>query len=128
MILSALIVIPLVGALIISLWPAQLESAQARLGGLITLGATLAVSLYLASEFDINNPGFQFVEQLNWIEPLGLSYGLAVDGSALPLVVINSLLSLVAVYISDDVKRPRLYYPLLLIISSAVAGAFLAQN
>lgn len=128
MILSALIVIPLVGALIISLWPAQLESAQARLGGLITLGATLAVSLYLASEFDINNPGFQFVEQLNWIEPLGLSYGLAVDGIALPLVVINSLLSLVAVYISDDVKRPRLYYPLLLIISSAVAGAFLAQN
>ncbi|MEO1444723.1 MAG: NADH-quinone oxidoreductase subunit M [Cyanobacteria bacterium J06635_11] len=126
--LSALIVIPLVGALIISLWPAQLESAQARLGGLITLGATLAVSLYLASEFDINNPGFQFVEQLNWIEPLGLSYGLAVDGIALPLVVINSLLSLVAVYISDDVKRPRLYYPLLLIISSAVAGAFLAQN
>lgn len=128
MILSSLLLIPLVGALIISLWPKKLESTQARLGAMITLGVTLTMSLYLASQFDIGEPGFQFVEHIDWIEALGLSYGLGVDGIALPLVVINSLLSLVSVYISDDVKRPRLYFPLLLVISSAVSGAFLAQN
>jgi NAD(P)H-quinone oxidoreductase subunit 4 len=127
-ILSALLLIPLVGALLISLWPTKLETAQARLGALITLWATLALSLYLVSQFDIGNPGFQFIERLDWVEPLGLSYSLGVDGIALPLVVINSLLSLVAVYISDGVKRARLYYPLLLLITSAVSGAFLAQN
>jgi len=128
MILSTLLLIPLLGALLISIWPTKLEAAQARTGGLITLGVALAASLYLASQFDISDPGFQFVEQINWIEPLGLSYGLAVDGIALPLVLTNCLLSFVSVYISNDVKRPRLYFPLLLVISSAVSGAFLAQN
>ena len=128
MILTLLLVVPLLGALIISVWPTKLEPYQARLGALITLGVTLALSLYLVSQFDIDNPGFQFVERFSWIEPLGLSYSLAVDGIALPLVVVNGLLSLVSVYISGEVKRPRLYYPLLLLISSAVSGAFLAQN
>ena len=128
MILTLLLVVPLLGALIISVWPTELEPYQARLGALVTLGVTLALSLYLVSQFDISNPGFQFVEHFSWIEPLGLSYSLAVDGIALPLVVVNGLLSFVSVYISGEVKRPRLYYLLLLIISSAVSGAFLAQN
>ena len=128
MILSALLFVPLLGALLISLWPTKLDSAQARLGALITLGASLGLSLYLVSQFDITDPGFQFVEQMDWIEPLGLTYSLGVDGIALPLVVMNCLLSLLAVYISADVKRPRLYYPLLLVITGAVSGAFLARN
>ncbi len=126
--LSALILIPLVGALLISIWPTKLESAQIRLGALITLGVTLALSLYLVSQFDINNPGFQFVEKFSWMQPLGLTYGLGVDGLALPLVVINCLLSFISVYLSANINRPRLYFSLLLLISSAVAGAFLAQN
>ena len=126
--LSALILIPLIGALLISIWPTKLESAQTRLGSLVILGVTLALSLYLVSQFDINNPGFQFVEKFSWMQPLGLTYGLGVDGLALPLVVINCLLSFVSVYLSANINRPRLYFSLLLLISSAVAGAFLAQN
>ncbi|MGB3295033.1 MAG: NADH-quinone oxidoreductase subunit M [Phormidesmis sp.] len=128
MILSALLLVPLVGALLISIWPTKLETSEARLGALITSGVTLGLSLYLVSQFDVSYSGFQFVERFDWIEPLGLSYGLGVDGIALPLVVMNALLVLLSVYISDNVKRPRLYYPLLLIIASAVSGAFLARN
>ncbi|MGB3672751.1 MAG: NADH-quinone oxidoreductase subunit M [Phormidesmis sp.] len=128
MILSALILIPLVGALLISLWPTPLSTTYVRRGALITLAVNLVVTVYLITQFDIANPGFQFVERLDWIEALGLSYTLGVDGVALPLVAINSLLCFVSVYISAAVKRPRLYYSMLLLITSAVAGAFLAQN
>ena len=128
MILSALILIPLVGALLISIWPQALEVSQARWAALITLTVNLLVTLYLVSQFDISQSGFQFVEYFAWIEPLGLSYFLGVDGISLPLVVVNSLLCLVSVYLSVEVKRPRLYYPMLLLIASAVAGAFLARN
>ncbi|MEO1623093.1 MAG: NADH-quinone oxidoreductase subunit M, partial [Cyanobacteria bacterium J06632_3] len=62
------------------------------------------------------------------LEPIGLSYSLGVDGISLPLLTINALLCLVSVYISKGVQRPRLYYPLLLLMTSAVAGAFVAQN
>ncbi len=128
MILSALILIPLAGALLIGIWPGTIATKQVRRGSLITLGVNLAVTIYLIAQFDITNPGFQFVEQLDWIETLGLSYRLGVDGVALPLLAINSLLCLVSVYISSEIKRPRLYYSMLLLITSAVAGAFLAQN
>jgi len=127
-ILSALILIPLVGALLISLWPTSLSTTYVRRGALVTLAVNLVVTVYLITQFDIANPGFQFVERLDWIEALGLSYALGVDGVALPLVAINSLLCFVSVYISAAVKRPRLYYSMLLLIASAVAGAFLAQN
>ena len=128
MILSALILIPLVGALLIGIWPTAIASNMARRGALVTLAINLVVTLTLVLQFDISNSAFQFVERLDWIDNLGLSYSLGVDGISLPLLVINSLLCFVATYISNDVKRARLYYPMLLLIASAVAGAFLAQN
>ncbi|MEL7070276.1 MAG: NADH-quinone oxidoreductase subunit M [Cyanobacteria bacterium J06581_3] len=126
--LSALILIPLVGALLIGLLPKTLETNQIRRSALIVLGINLAVTLWLILQFDISNSGFQFVEDIDWIEPLGLSYSLGVDGIALPLVAINSFLCFLSVYISAQIKRPRLYYAMLLLIASAVAGAFLARN
>lgn len=54
---------------------------------------------------------------------------MGVDGLSMPLIMINSLLSWIALYSSDpNLNRPRLYYILLLILGGAVAGAFLAQN
>jgi NAD(P)H-quinone oxidoreductase subunit 4 len=71
----------------------------------------------------------QFLESLPWVESLGLTYQLGMDGLALPLVVINSLLGAIAVYATPvDIRRPRLYFSLVLLIGAAVAGAFLAQN
>ena len=127
--LSALILIPLLGALAISLWPQKLEAKAAKAISFVTLGLNLVLVIWLASQFELTTPGFQFEELLPWVEPLGLSYRLGLDGLSLPLLAINSLLTIVAVYISDPkLHRPRLYYSLLLIINSAVAGAFLSSN
>jgi NAD(P)H-quinone oxidoreductase subunit 4 len=127
--LSALILIPLLGALAISLWPQTLEARVAKTISFVTLGLTLVLVIWLASQFELTTPGFQFEELLPWVEPLGLSYRLGLDGLSLPLLAINSLLTIVAVYISDPkLHRPRLYYSLLLVINSAVAGAFLSSN
>ena len=128
MILSVLLIIPLLGALIISLWPGELDTRQAKIGALIATGIGIFGTLYLVAQFDISNSGFQFVERVEWLDAIGLSYGLGVDGISLPLLVVNSVLSFVAVYISANIRRPRLYYPLLLTISAAVTGAFAAQN
>jgi NAD(P)H-quinone oxidoreductase subunit 4 len=127
--LSALILIPLLGALAISLWPQKLEAKVAKIVSFVTLGLTLVLVIWLASQFELTTPGFQFEELLPWVEALGLSYRLGLDGLSLPLLAINSLLTIVAVYISDpQLHRPRLYYVLLLVINSAVAGAFLSSN
>ncbi len=127
--LSALLIIPLVGALVIGFWPGNLTSERARNLGITFFVINLVASLYVLSQFDLSVTELQFRESVPWIEHLGLRYELGLDGLSLPLLIINSLLSLIAVYASDkEIRRPRLYYPLLLVIAFAVAGAFVAQN
>ncbi len=126
--LSALIWIPVLGAVAIGLWPA-LAPNRSRLLALVLAGITLGWTVLLASQFNAGIVGPQFQEDLAWIEPLGLSYKLSLDGLSLPLVAINSLLTWIAIYSSDrSIHRPRLYYILILLINTGVAGAFLAQN
>ena len=46
-----------------------------------------------------------------------------------PLIVLNSLLTLIAIMASDrDIHRPRFYYMLLLLLNVGVVGAFVAQD
>jgi len=126
--LSALILIPTLGALVISLWP-EVSPVKPRQVSLGILSITLLWTIALGMQFDVQTPTLQFQESLPWIEALGLTYQLGVDGLSLPLVFINSLLSFVAVYSSSpEQRRPRLYFSLMLLINGAVSGAFLAQN
>ncbi|MBD2258943.1 NADH-quinone oxidoreductase subunit M [Pseudanabaena sp. FACHB-2040] len=127
--LSALLLIPIVGAIAIILWPGELKAAQARRAAMAILAFSLIWVVLLASRFDIHSSGMQFEEVLAWVEPLGLTYKLGMDGLSLPLLIINSLLSLVAIYAtSTTIHRPRLYFSLMLLINGAVAGAFLSEN
>jgi NAD(P)H-quinone oxidoreductase subunit 4 len=60
---------------------------------------------------------------------IGLDYAIGIDGLSLPLVLINSGLTLVSAVITRDIdKRPRIYFAMLLLITGAVNGAFLAEN
>jgi NAD(P)H-quinone oxidoreductase subunit 4 len=127
--LSVLVWAPFLGALLISLYPQPLLSERARQIALAIATLILGWSVYVATQFNIGEAGFQFHEALPWIENLGLSYQLGADGLSMPLVLMNSLLTWVAIYASDpNISRPRLYYVLVMILSGAVAGAFLAQN
>ncbi|MBE9098947.1 NADH-quinone oxidoreductase subunit M [Vacuolonema iberomarrocanum] len=127
--LSVLIWLPLLGALTIVLLPAAI--AEKRSQGIALLFAT-AIALWtgvILVQFDPALPGLQFIESLAWIEPLGLTYQLGVDGLSIPLIAINSLLVWIVIYSSDrDRTRPKLYYSLILILCAGVAGAFVAQN
>jgi NAD(P)H-quinone oxidoreductase subunit 4 len=127
--LSPLIWAPFLGVLLIGLYPQPLLPTRARQLALAIATVTLFWSIYVATQFDIGESGFQLQESLPWIESLGLSYQLGVDGLSMPLMLMNSLLTWIAIYSSDpQISRPRLYYILVLVLGGAVAGAFLAQN
>jgi NAD(P)H-quinone oxidoreductase subunit 4 len=125
--LSPLIWLPMLGAIAMFLLPTT-GANRLRWIALGVTAVTFVWSLLVLGRFDGANPGLQFVENLDWLESLGLTYKLGVDGLSLLLVVLNGLLMLVAVYISDVSDRPRLYYALLLLLNAGVAGAFLSHN
>ncbi|MEM7713721.1 MAG: NADH-quinone oxidoreductase subunit M [Cyanobacteria bacterium P01_A01_bin.68] len=127
--ISALIWIPIWGAIIIALLPKKITSNQIRLSaGLLAL-ITFVWNLFVLFQFDISNPSIQLQEYLPWNETLGLSYRLGVDGLSILMLLLNSLLTWIAIYSSKkETERPRLFYSLILLVSGGVAGAFAAQN
>ncbi len=123
--LSSLIWFPALAAIAIAFLPIR----PLKLTALTISGLILLWTLWIANQFDFASPLLQFQEYLPWLEALGLNYQLGVDGLSLPLLMLNSLLTWIAIYSSpEDIKRPRLFYSLILLVSGAVAGAFLAQN
>ncbi|MEO1670977.1 MAG: NADH-quinone oxidoreductase subunit M [Cyanobacteria bacterium J06631_2] len=126
--LSFILWLPVVGAIVVSLLPKS-NSAQLRQVTAIFAFSIFSLTLWLLTQFDLTNSGWQFAEYLPWAEPIGLSYSLAVDGLSFPLLILNSLLTIIAIYsIGENVERPRLYYSLLLLINAGVTGALVAQN
>lgn len=125
--LSALIMIPFLSAIIIGLLPLEVKSS--RNVAIITATSVLILNLILAFQFDFQHEGFQFSENITWIEWIGLNYHLGIDGLSFPLVLLNSFLTLIAILAtSPTIKRPKLYYAMLLLLSGGAAGAFLAQD
>jgi NAD(P)H-quinone oxidoreductase subunit 4 len=126
--LSVLIWLPILCAIPIAFLP-QLSTKQARGFALAASGVTVLWTLWLFTQFDLSNPGFQFREFLPWIPLLGLNYDLGLDGLSLLMVALNSLITWIALWSSrTDLNRPKLFYALMLLVSGGVAGAFLAQN
>lgn len=127
--LSALIWIPILGAVLIGLWPGTIPAKLAQNISLALTGIVLVLSGVLAVLFNPNTELMQFTEFIPWIDVLGLNYHLGLDGLSLPLVILNNLLTGIAIYSSDEsIRRHRLYYCLMLVLNGSVAGAFLAQN
>lgn len=127
--LSALIWLPLVGALIIAVIPPAENSQTPRNIALVSSFCVLGWSLWVAINYDVAIAGLQFAEHIPWVEWLGLNYDVAIDGLSLPLMVLNGLLTLVAIWISSkEIHRPRFYFALFLLLQASVNGAFLAQD
>ncbi len=127
MMLSTLILIPIVAAMVLAFLP--LSGQQLKNSALAIASVLFAITLWILVRFDPTIVGLQFVEDLPWLKDLGLTYRLGVDGLSMLLLVLNALLTVIAIYITDDkVMRPRLYYPMFFALNAGVAGAFLAQN
>ncbi|WP_078232226.1 NADH-quinone oxidoreductase subunit M [Candidatus Synechococcus spongiarum] len=128
-ILSLVLLAPLVSAPGLALAPGGLSPVWLRRLSLAVLTVQLLLMVAVLFRFDPTTGRMQLLEQVPWLGALGLDYRLGVDGLSLPLLLINGTLSLVAVAISPlTTPRPRSYFALLLLISGAVNGAFLAQN
>ncbi|BAY47868.1 NAD(P)H-quinone oxidoreductase subunit M [Scytonema sp. HK-05] len=127
--LSTLIWLPILGAAVISLLPRAIPAINIRLTALTVAGLALIWNIFLFLKFDISNSGMQLQEYLPWNDTLGLSYQLGADGLSILMLILNSLLTWIAIYSSSQqTERPRLFYSLILFVSGGVAGAIAAQN
>ncbi len=128
-ILTITIFLPLAGALI--LFFLRNESAQAiKLTGLLTTVATFLVSLYLYFAYDSSNGGFQFMQQVSWVEKLNISYFVGIDGISLLLIMLTTFLmplALLGTWNSVE-KRLKEYTMMMLLLEVGMVGVFAALD
>ncbi len=104
--LSFLILFPILGSIFIGLVTGKLESSRLRQITTILALIILTATVWLLTQFDLSNPGFQFSEYVPWSDFIGLSYSLGVDGLSLPLIALNSVLTIVAIYSIGETINP----------------------
>jgi NADH-quinone oxidoreductase subunit M len=126
--LSAITYAPLIGALLIFFIP-SVSGHVARAIALLASIVSFGLSLYLLAAFD-KNAEFQFTEQFDWLSGLGSSYHLGVDGMAVLLIGLTTLLSVIAVGWSWNTVnfRAREYYIALLLLETGMLGVFVSLD
>jgi NADH-quinone oxidoreductase subunit M len=103
-----------------------------KVWALAVTAADLVLACLLWGFFDYGQEGMQFVDRMTWIEGLGISYQVGVDGVSLWLLILSALLSTVAVLVSWRLlaDRPeadaRAYIFFLLLLETGVLGVFAA--
>ena len=128
-ILSLITFLPLVGVLVILFIPG--EKAEAIKNWAFAVAAVdFVISLALYFTFQSDSAQMQFVEHVPWIENLGISYHLGVDGISLFLVLLTTLLSPIAILsswtaITDKVKE---YMIFMLLLETGMIGVFVALD
>ncbi len=124
--------LPLLGAILISTLPKN-KSNYAKWVALLTSIVVALLGLLIALRFEIDRPGFQFVENYSWIPSFGINYSLGIDGIALVLILMSVILVpivIVAGWHESEGGRwgSKSFYVLILILETMMIGVFAATD
>ena len=130
--LSLIIFLPTIGAMVIGLFHIKSEGAMRSFANSVTF-LTFILTLFAWFRFDpaqisAEHP-MQMAVKIPWIASWNVYYNLGLDGISMPLVVLTSLISWLAMLASTSVtKQLRGYLILFLILETGMLGVFMALD
>jgi NADH-quinone oxidoreductase subunit M len=125
---TILIILPAAGALLVALAPLP----GPALGSLASLISLVEVGFWItsAAKFDFSDPSLQFAKNRPWFRDLGVSYHVGQYAFSLWLVgatvVVMAACTIYGWWLGRT--RPRAYFALMLLLTSAIVGVFTAQD
>ncbi len=127
--LSLVTWLPALGALVVLFLFKKGQTGAIKRFATAWFGLDFLVSLGLLA-YDRGLGGYQFLEDAQWIPVIGARYQMAVDGVAVLLILLTTLLGWIAALSSWEYirKREKEYYVLLLLLQTSVLGVFCAAD
>lgn len=128
-ILSFVTWLPVLGAIIILGVMKKDQSQLIKRFATAWFALDFIASLWLLT-YNRQTGGMQFLEDHQWIPIIGARYQMGVDGVAVLLIVLTTLLGVIAALSSWSYieKREKEYYVLLLLLQTAVIGVFASMD
>ncbi|HWC59332.1 MAG TPA: NADH-quinone oxidoreductase subunit M, partial [Verrucomicrobiae bacterium] len=123
-ILTYILGVPLAAAIVLAFVPRNFAVIMRFVAIAATLiSAVLAIVMF--TRFQAGAPGYQFEQQINWVQSLGISYHVGVDGINVGLVLMGAIVAFAAACCSGGINsREKEFYILLLVMSGGILGAF----
>jgi NADH-quinone oxidoreductase subunit M len=127
--LSLILFIPVAGAAAVAFTPGR-NPALLKVVGLIASTVAFVASVWLFLVFDGSRGDMQFIEKMEWIPTLHVSYHLGIDGISLLLIVLTTFLTPIALLASWDSIGTRLkgFVSLMLLLEAGTLGVFMALD
>jgi NADH-quinone oxidoreductase subunit M len=127
--LSAMVLLPITGALLVFLL-SRLNEKAARVLAVVISATTLVLALSIFATYKPEGAGFQMMETFPWAESFGLTFTLGIDGISLPLLIISTLLTTLSTIGSWREIKSSVgpYYALLLLFEGSIIGVFTSLN
>jgi len=125
--LTAAVVLPFIGAVVVSLIPKGRAELHRVVALLFAVGAG-AITLWLMAAFETSDAGFQLEVDRPWVSDFGISWHLGIDGISLFLVVLSGLLFPLAIIAVTPHHDPKPYYAWLLVLQGGCIGVFCALD
>ncbi len=126
-ILSALILLPILGAVLITIVSNKYLELVKVIAMVFSVGVG-GMSIWLLASFKSADSGFQYVSQHDWVTSWGISWHLGVDGVSLFLVVLTGILFPLVILGVDPHHDHKRYLAWLLLLEAGVMGSFLSLD
>jgi NADH-quinone oxidoreductase subunit M len=125
--LTYLLFTPVAGAVILLFFNKEKENAVRWFGFIISILAFI-ISLAIYFNFNLNNPGYQFIHQFKWIDKLNISYKVGIDGISLLLLMLTTFLTPLTLLSSwkSINKRVKEFTFFMLLLEAGMLGVFIS--
>jgi len=96
-----------------------------RAVALLATFVSMLLAVKMFCQFVPGHAGYQFEQQIPWVESLGISYHVGVDGLNVGLILMGAIVAFAAACCSFEIKsREKEFYILLLVMTGGILGAF----
>jgi NAD(P)H-quinone oxidoreductase subunit 4 len=127
--LTTIILLPVLASLAIPIIPDK-DGKTVRWYALIVGLIDFALTVYaFYTQYDFSRSDLQLVESYSWVSSLDLRWSVGADGLSMPLILLTSFITTLAILASWPVTlKPRLFYFLMLAMYGGQIAVFAVQD
>ena len=127
-VLMALVVIPFVWGVLLAFLPRE-RLQHIRLTSAAVALVVLGLTAYVFLAYENDPGGYQFIREFRWLDSLGITFSLGVDGISVPMVLLTGIVMFTGVLISWNIEhRAKDFFMLFFLLVAGVFGVFVSLD